>query len=93
MKSASKVAGLDLNPEEEIVMLQRLDGPVSKINCGGKIAEQLLARLNECHLTSIDQSFVNYDMKVNLCPSLLLARQKWLLTRETPVLTGWQYTL
>ena len=65
--------GLDLTSDEQIVMLRELDGPVLNNKSGSaNIAGLLLARLNEFYRTSNDQSYVNYNIKVKLCPASLL---------------------
>jgi hypothetical protein len=61
LQEISNIDGLELSKEEKLEMLTGLDGDIYPMK---GVARPLLIRLNEFVLNRLDQSYVQYDVKV-----------------------------
>ena len=102
LQEISNIDGLELSKEEKLEMLTGLDGDIYPMK---GMARPLLIRLNEFVLDRLDQSYVQYDVKVRPARSrvppedhLLVMRAlcsnlwQWVIPHDTRVLSACHLT-
>lgn len=78
LQENSNIDGLELSKEEKLEMLTGLDGDIYPIK---GVARPLLIWLNEFVLNRLDQSYVQYDVKVRPARSRVSAEDHLLVMR------------